>query len=108
MVLKHDSQLLASPSGGYKGDTTVFGITLEGTLDVSGSSMDVHLVSTGGTTITVDCSGVSFSISGSNVEGVTDDKCVSDALSANDIKLVSFTYETDAFVLQISKSIVTL
>jgi len=70
--------------------------------------MDVHLVSTGGTTITVDCSGVSFSLSGSNVEGVTDNKCISDAMSDNDIKINSLTYETDEFVLQISKSIVTL
>ena len=98
--------LLAGPSGAYTGSSSAFGTVLNGEFDVSGSSMDIHLSSTGALALTVDCSGVSFSLSGSNVEGITNDGCIKSALDTNGISVKSFTYSGDSFTVTLGKSII--
>merc|ERR1711976_177849 len=100
--------LNAAPSGVYKGTQSLLGINLDGELDVSGSSMDIVMKSTGLLEIDMSCSGEAFTLSGSDVKlaGIdTSGNCVHDELAKNEITLKSFTYSDNQFVFTVSKSI---
>ena len=102
----HIATQLGAPGGAYTGSSSAFGTVLNGEFDVNGNSMDIHLSSTGGLALTVDCSGVAFSVSGSSVNGITDDSCISAALSSNGVSVKSFTYSGDSFTITLAKSII--
>lgn len=64
----------------------MYGTNLSGRLDVSGSSMNIDMHSTGTLAIDLTCDGEGFGLSGSNVNlnGVsTPGNCVYEALKAN-------------------------
>ena len=70
--------------------------------------MNVHLVSTGVLALTVDCTGVNFSLDGSNVRGPGDDACIKAGLDEVTASIKSFTYDGDTFTLVMAKSILQL
>ena len=47
---------------------------------MSGSSMDIHMQASGTINLAVDCSGIYFTLSGKNVNGVDTNACVKGAL----------------------------
>jgi hypothetical protein len=64
--------------------------------------------SQGAFVLSLDCTGVSFTLSGSSVNGITDDSCVKSAMSANGISVREFSYSGDAFTVTMAKSILQL
>merc|ERR1719199_2021660 len=99
---------LSAPSGMYTGSQNLLGIKLDGSINVSGSTMEIKMVSTGLLAINMDCPGEGFSLSGTkvNLSGInSSSNCVRKVLNDNDLELVSFTYSNDQFTFLISKSI---